>query len=122
MFKLCISMLLSLLISSVYANPSSHIVVQNEYFPKPGKEKEVYELRVQATKILAKLGVPKGRVLERMNIKDRPYVMWECDYASIEEREKVVKLVSQSADFKRVETMMGTLINRFERFTWKTAE
>ncbi len=120
MFKLFICMSLCLLISSVYANHSSHIVVQNEYFPKPGKEKEVYELRLQATKILAKLGVPTGRVLERMNVGDRPYVMWECDYASIEERGKTVKLVSQSADFKRVETQMGTLINRFERLTWKT--
>ena len=123
MIKLFIFALFYILTASVYANTSNYIVIQNEYFPKPGKENEVYELRLHASMVLRKLGVPKGRVLKIMNIEhNRPYVIWECDYASNEEREKAVKLVSQSSEFKQVETKMGTLINQFERITWQATE
>ena len=103
-----------------YANSVSHIVVQNEYFPKRGKEEQVYTLRLQASKVLTRLGVPNGRVLKGMNISDRPYVMWECDYNSLEERQKAAELVSHSDRFKNVEKKMETLINHFERHTWQT--
>jgi len=119
MKSLLIGLLLCLITLCTYANTSGYIVVQNQYFPKPGKEKEVYKLRLHASEILVKLGLPKGRVLKRTNLSDRLYVMWECDYSSIEESKKGMKIVSGSAGFKRLESKMGTLVNGFKRYIWE---
>lgn len=115
MIKIFLAFLICLLTSQSLASPPYHIVIQNLYFPKPGKEKEVYKLRIHASNILEKLGVPKGRVLERMNIKDRPYVMWECNYHSMKERMKIIKIVNKSKRFKKIEARMGSAFNSL---TW----
>ena len=44
----------------VRAQHSKPIVVQNAYFPKAGKEKEVYEWRLHASEVREKLGPAKG--------------------------------------------------------------
>jgi len=122
LLKLCIVLSLCLVMLMGYANPSSHILVQNWYFPNPGKEKKVYELRLKASQIIANLGVPKGRVLKRINLSDRPYVMWECDYPSAEAQEKAVNIIKQSPEFKKVTDKMRTLVNHFERVSWEITE
>lgn len=119
---LFIGILLCLVTVSGYADSSGHILVQNLYFPKPGKEKEVYELRLYASNVIAKLGAPKGRVLKRKKISDRPYVMWECEYSSTKERKRAITIASQSAEFKHVEDRMEQLVNNFKRITWQIAE
>ncbi|HEY5824056.1 MAG TPA: hypothetical protein VIT44_06820 [Cyclobacteriaceae bacterium] len=45
--------------------------------------------------------------------------MWECEYASLQEREKDVALIDQSEEFKKVQEHMGTLIDKFERSIWE---
>lgn len=114
--------LLSLTTLCSFAASSSHIVIQNLYFPKATKEKDVYNLRLRASEVLAKLGVPKGRVLVRMNDSDRPYVMWECDYASAQEREQATQIEKESMEFKKILDNMGTLVSDFKRYTWQVAE
>lgn len=103
----------------VYAQTSKPIVVQNAYYPKAGKEKEVYEWRIHASEVRARLGLPKGRVLRRVSQNYGPYVIWECDYTSLEQREKDVEKIDQSDEFKKVQEHMGTLLEKFERTVWE---
>ena len=102
-----------------YAQNQKPIVIQNHYYPKPGKEKEVYEWRLHASDVRSTLGLPKGRVLRKITATGGPYVIWECEYASIQEREKDVALIDKSEEFKKVQEHMGTLIDKFERSIWE---
>ena len=88
------------------AQQTKPVVVQNSYFPKPGKEKEVYEWRLHASDVRAKLGLPKGRVLRRISDNTGPYVIWECDYPSLEARQKDVEKLDRSDEFKKVQEHM----------------
>ncbi|HEY5824057.1 MAG TPA: hypothetical protein VIT44_06825 [Cyclobacteriaceae bacterium] len=49
-----------------YAQNPKPIVIQNHYYPKQGKDQEVYEWRLHASEVRAKLGLPKGRVLKKI--------------------------------------------------------
>ena len=96
------------------------IVVQNYYFALPGKSAEVFEWRLHASEVRAKLGLSRGRVLRRFpsaNGHDpaAPDVIWECDYPSRAARERDIALLSQSAEFDQVEKHMDTLLRKFDR-------
>ncbi|MEJ0103720.1 MAG: hypothetical protein WDO19_14710 [Bacteroidota bacterium] len=114
-----------LLLSFVLCTTGSHaqqtkaILVQNHYYPKPGKEEEVYKWRLHASAVRAGLGLPKGRVLKKLTGNGGPYVVWECEYPSLNAREKDVASIDQSDEFKKVQEHMGTLIERFERYVWE---
>jgi hypothetical protein len=105
------------LVLSLYAKAqtSKSIVVQNHYYPKAGKDREVYEWRLHASEVRSKLGLPKGRVLRKLNGNTGPYVIWECEYESVQAREKDIALIDQSEEFKKIQEHMGTLIDKFER-------
>ena len=102
-----------------YTQQPKPIVVQNAYFPKAGKENEVYEWRLHASDVREKMGLPKGRVLRRISEGNGPYVIWECEYSSIEERQKDVDKLDQSEEFKKVQEHMSTLLDKFERTMWE---
>jgi hypothetical protein len=107
-----------------YEQESKPIVVQNAYFPKAGKEKEVYEWRLHASDVRDRLGLPKGRVLRRTSVpitigSNGSYVIWECEYRSMEERQKDVEKLDQSEEFKKVQEHMSTLLDKFERTVWE---
>ncbi|HMG92078.1 MAG TPA: hypothetical protein VK589_18605 [Chryseolinea sp.] len=107
-----------------YLQQSKPIVVQNAYFPKAGKEKEVYEWRLHASDVREKLGLPKGRVLRRISVpttigSNGSYVIWECEYSSMEERQRDVEKLDQSEEFKKVQEHMTTLLDKFERTVWE---
>jgi len=96
------------------------IVVQNYYFALPGKSEEVFEWRLHASEVRAKLGLSRGRVLRRIaapNGQDSavPDVIWECDYPSQAAREKDIALLSRSAEFDQVEKHMDKLLRKFDR-------
>ena len=95
------------------------IIVQNHYYPKEGKEKEVYEWRLHASGVRSGLGLPKGRVLRRISGENKPYVIWECEYASMETREIDVKESDKSQEFKKIQEHMATLLDKFERTVWE---
>ena len=106
-----------------------HIVVQNYYYALPGKAEEVYEWRLHASEVRARLGLPKGRVLRRVaqpaattqqtgmkpDSLNLPDVIWECEYSSIAERNSDVERLGRSPEFEQVEKHMDTLIRHFER-------
>jgi hypothetical protein len=110
-----------------YLPPPKPIVVQNAYFPKAGKEKEVYEWRLLpiaiGTDVRDRLGLPKGRVLRRISIpidigSNGSCVIWECEYNSMEERQKDAKKLDQSEEFNKVQEHMSTHLDKFERTVW----
>ena len=114
-------LLFSLVFTWGYSQTSKPIVVQNYYYPKPGNEEAVYQWRLHASDVRAKLGLPVGRVLKK-NSGDALYqVVWECEYPSLEAREADVKKLDESVEFKKVQEHMTTLIQKFERAVIKPA-
>ncbi len=103
----------------VFPNSSATIVVQNLYFPKVGKEQEVLETRQRASQVRAKLGLPVGRILLRTSEStSQPYIIWECEYLSLQSREDDVSKLDGSEEFTKVQQHMGTLLDRFDRSVW----
>jgi hypothetical protein len=105
------------------------IVVQNYYYAQPGRADEVFRWRLHASDVREKLGFPRGRVLRRMGgteemsaSSELPDVIWECEYPSIDARERDTKAVTATAEFQAVQQYMRTLIRRFERGTYEVEE
>jgi len=101
------------------------VIVQNYYYAKPGKADEVYRWRLHASDVREKLGFARGRVLRRRESVDQtqessnlPDVIWECEYANIDERERESTQVSATPEFQAVQQHMSTLIQRFDRATY----
>ena len=98
------------------------IVVQNEYYPKPGLDEDVYQLRLRASAVRAKLGLVEGRVLRRSEGPDGgPAVIWQAEYPNPTARQDDVARLSASAEFKAIQDTMATLVARFERSVWRVA-
>ncbi|MVM29314.1 hypothetical protein GO755_04660 [Spirosoma sp. HMF4905] len=120
--KYLMSIFLLVLLSSLsldsMAQVTDTILVQNLYFPKPGKEEEVFKWRLHASEVRAKLGLPKGRVLKKLSGSGGPFVIWECQYPSLEAREKDVTILDKSDEFKEVQAHMSTLLDKFERYVF----
>ncbi|HEY5746480.1 MAG TPA: nuclear transport factor 2 family protein [Chryseolinea sp.] len=99
------------------------IVVQNYYFPKPGKEGEVMETRRRASQVRAQLGLPAGRILQRISESTaQAYVVWECEYPSLHAREEDLTRLDRSEEFKKVQDHMSTLLEKFDRGVWLIRE
>lgn len=98
------------------------IVVQNSYYPKPGLEEQVYELRLRASAVRAALGLVEGRVLRRIEGPEgQAAVIWEAEYPDAAARAEDVDRLSTSTEFAEIQQQMGTLIVRFERSVWQVA-
>jgi hypothetical protein len=105
------------------------IVVQNYYYAQPGRADEVFHWRLHASDVREQLGFPRGRVLRRrggtaeMNAShELPDVIWECEYPSLDARERDTQAVTATAEFQAVQQYMRTLIRRFERGTYEVEE
>jgi hypothetical protein len=103
------------------------LVVQNYYYALPGKATDVYQWRLHASDVRAKLGLARGRVLRRLpdSTTDKapgtlPDVIWECEYPSREAREADVARLDKSHEFDEVEKHMDTLIRDFRRVMFET--
>ena len=112
--KLLLVCLLSVVAMSAYSQ-TKMIVVQNQYYPKPGKEDEVYQCRLHGSEVRAKLGLAKGKVLTQTNDDGQTVVIWECEYQSLDDRKKDVASLEKSEEFKKIQEHMSTLVERFER-------
>jgi hypothetical protein len=107
--------------------PSRVLVVQNYYYALPGKATEVYQWRLHASEVRAKLGLPRGRVLRRLPDPETdkqgppPDVIWECEYSSLKARDADVARLDKSTEFAAVEKHMDTLIQDFRRMMFEAA-
>jgi hypothetical protein len=103
--------------------PGTRILVQNKYYPKPGKEAAVLATRLQASEVRKRAGLAVGAVFVRKSEKTgAPYVIWECDYPSIEAREADADAADKTPAFAAVQAKMRGLIAKFERVTWELRE
>src|SRR5690242_18517652 len=100
-------------------NPLNQLWCRITIIPNQVERARYTNGRLHASDVRAKLGLPKGRVLRKINGTGGPYVIWECEYASVYAREKDIALIDQSEEFKKVQEHMGTLIDKFERSIWE---
>ena len=72
-------------------NSDQMIMIENHYFPKPGKFNEVLALRIAASKLLKEFGLSAGSVtvtrqtLDTANGKqeDVAAIVWHCEYKNL---------------------------------------
>jgi len=97
------------------------ILVHQRYFAKPDLRDRVLETRVEASRRLAALGVPAGKiwvpVRGHVGINDAglPDVIWECGYDSLEERERIRARQEGDPAFAAIRTHQGTQLDRWAR-------
>ena len=102
---------------------SGHLVVFNMYYANPGMADDVLETRLYASVVRDRLGLPRGRVLRRINDVDGlPEVMWECEFPDIAAHDRDMDARGASDAFEGVRDRMRTLIHRFERTLWQVKD
>ncbi|MFC4256461.1 hypothetical protein GRI97_09960 [Altererythrobacter xixiisoli] len=95
------------------------ILVQNKYYPKPGQADAVLATRLEASAVRQRLGLQVGTVYVRVSQDTGgPYVIWECEYPTIEARTADAAAAEGTPEFAAVQAKMRGLIDRFERATW----
>jgi hypothetical protein len=98
----------------------STIVEQTSYFALPGKAEDVYRVRLHASDVLEKLGLPRGRVLRRQgNSETLPDVMWLVEYPDEAAHQRSLKIRLESPEFKAVQDEMKTLISHGDLGIWE---
>ena len=97
----------------------STIVEQTSYFALPGKAEEVYRVRLHASDVLEKLGLPRGRVLRRQgNSETLPDVMWLVEYPDESAHQRSLKIRLDSPEFTAARDEMKTLICHADLGIW----
>jgi hypothetical protein len=97
------------------------ILVHQRYFAKPGLREKVLETRVAASRRLAALGVPTGRIWvpvpreAGIEQADLPDVIWECTYAGLAEREEIRALQEGDLEFAAIRARQGTQLVQWRR-------
>jgi len=98
--KIVIAFLFVLLLCplrTVQAQENKKIIVMNQYWAKEGMIDEVYNHRLYASEVRKNLGLKVGRVLLiTKSDNESAHVIWECEYPSIEAREKDTQLLMES--------------------------
>ncbi len=97
------------------------IVVQNRYFIKPGQEDEGLATRRRASQVRADEERPIGRIMVSEGPQEgaAPTFVWECEYADLDARQVDLDWAGGSAAFTAVRQHMGTLLDNFERLTFR---
>ena len=96
-------------------------VVQMSYYAQPGKEQEVLQNRLQASQVLQKNGVPRGRVMARIHSPrttsnaDDPDVVWEGEFPDAAALERYEQIADSNPDFRAARNRTGTLTRKTER-------
>ncbi|HXV63355.1 MAG TPA: hypothetical protein VEK15_21830 [Vicinamibacteria bacterium] len=106
--------------SPVAASSAPRVVVLNLYYAKQGSEEDVLETRLEASRVRGRLGLPRGRILRRIQGPDSlPDVIWECEFEDVTGHDRDMDARAASQDFEAVRARMGTLLERFERSLWE---
>ncbi len=107
------------------AYSGQRIVVENHYYPKPGKFDEVLALRIEASELRRKLGFTPGRILVNRQTMDRANdkqeevaaIIWHSEFENLETLKKELNSYTREQEKlqKKIQDKMGLLINRFKR-------
>lgn len=104
------------------------ILVHQRYFAKPGLRDRVLETRIEASRRLAALRVPSGRiwvpVAPQAGIEpaDLPDVIWECTYADLAERERIRAAQEGDPEFAAIRARQGTQLVQWRREHYRLLE
>jgi hypothetical protein len=104
------------------------ILVHQRYFAKPGLRERVLETRIAASRRLATLKVPSGRIWvpvppqASVEQVDLPDVIWECTYADLAEREHIRALQEGDAEFAAIRARQGTQLVQWRREHYRLLE
>jgi hypothetical protein len=102
------------------------IVVQNFYYPKPGKFDEALALRIEASTLLEEFGFATGKVLVNRQTMDRSKgkeaevasILWQVEYESLESLKKEMNSwtpIQVNRFQKEILSKMNSLVDRFKR-------
>jgi hypothetical protein len=97
------------------------ILVHQRYFAKQGLRQTVLETRAEASLRLMELGVPAGRIWVPVRgvagIDDArlPDVIWECEYPSLDDRERHRARQEGDPRFHAIRTRQGAQLDRWVR-------
>ena len=127
---------LAILLTATAAIPSSSaqslsapVIVQMSYWAQPGKEDEVLRIRLAAAEVLAKRGLPRGRVWRMMDgpraTKDSvgPTVIWQGEFTDEATFKRYEEVAEKDPDFLAMRKQMGTvtITTRTERRYFREA-
>jgi hypothetical protein len=91
-------------------------IERTHYYAKPGKADEVRQTRGRACDVREAIGLKRGTVLHKVNQLDKgPDVTWQCEFSSIEERDRDLQSRADSPEFEAVRKHMRTCYDRFDR-------
>jgi dienelactone hydrolase len=90
------------------------IVERTHYFARPGKAREVLEVRRHASRVRVAMGLAAGTIHIGEG-GDGPDVVWQCAFADEAVHRADLAARDASPDFAAVRDRMGGLIDRFER-------
>ena len=92
------------------------IVVCNRYYARPGMAAAVLATRRRASERLRELGVPAGRIYTLLAPQeDAPDVLWECAYATMDERRRVEAILDADAAFTAIRAEQREQLRHFAR-------
>jgi hypothetical protein len=104
------------------------ILVHQRYTAKPGLGERVLATRIEASRRLAELGVPAGKIwvpvtgepgIDPAGAAD---VVWECTYPTLEERERFRALQEGDPHFAAIRTRQGGQLARWTREHYRLLE
>jgi len=80
----------------------------------------VLATRLHATDVREHIGIPRGRVLTRVDGDvDLPDVLWDCPFADASAHDGDMQARAASAEFEACRAAMRTLTRRFERVIYE---
>ncbi len=89
---------------------------RTSYYAKPGRARDVLEVRRRASLVRQRLGLEVGRISLRAPGSDAgPDVQWECGFASLTAHDADLQARADSPEFEAVRAEMRRLVERFER-------
>ena len=92
------------------------IVSFNFYYALPGNEDAVLRQRLRASDVRQDLGIPRGRVLARVQgAANLPTVIWEHDFDAVAGHHADMAVRAGSPEFEAIRAGMRKLYRRFER-------
>lgn len=96
------------------------IVSYNFYYARSGNAAAVLEQRLRASDVRAKLGLPRGRTISRIEgDAGLPDVIWRLEFADMESQDADMEARAASPEFEAIRHGMRQLYRRFERPLYK---
>ena len=100
------------------------IIERTAYFAKPGRAAEVLETRRRACAVRLAIGLPAGEIFVKQPGGDgtEPDIAWQCAFAGADAQAADLAARGASPAFEEARARMRTLIDRFERQVYATAD